>query len=64
MPATQWLMQDLEDGSRLNAIIPPLAIKNPVITIRKFSTSLESMEALLTKGTLTAMYGNFLRCCS
>lgn len=50
----------LEDGSRLNAIIPPLAIKNPVITIRKFSTSLESMEALLTKGTLTASMATFL----
>lgn len=50
----------LEDGSRLNAIIPPLAIKNPVITIRKFSTSLESMEALLTKGTLIASMATFL----
>ena len=50
----------LEDGSRLNAIIPPLAIKNPVITIRKFSSNLESMEALLTKGTLTASMATFL----
>ena len=43
----------LKDGSRLNAIIPPLSLKGPVLTIRKFSKNLDSIDDLLRKGTLT-----------
>ena len=42
----------LRDGSRLNAIIPPLSLKGPVLTIRKFNKNLETIDDLLRKGTL------------
>lgn len=50
----------LRDGSRLNAIIPPLALKWPVLTIRKFTKNLESIDALLLKGALTNDMALFL----
>lgn len=53
----------LRDGSRLNAIIPPLSLKGPVLTIRKFAKELESVEDLLVKGTLTAEMARFLEAC-
>src|SRR6266568_1892464 len=43
----------LPDGSRVNAIIPPLAVKGPSLTIRKFSRDLLGMEDLVRLGTLT-----------
>ena len=53
----------LRDGSRLNAIIPPLSLKGPVLTIRKFAKNLESIDDLLIKGTLTNEMANFLEAC-
>ena len=53
----------LADGSRLNAIIPPLSLKGPVLTIRKFSKELESVTDLLMKGTLTNDMATFLDAC-
>lgn len=53
----------LPDGSRLNAIIPPLSLKGPVLTIRKFSKNLDSIEDLLRKGTLTTHMARFLEAC-
>lgn len=53
----------LRDGSRLNAIIPPLSLKGPVLTIRKFAKELEKVEDLLVKGTLTAEMARFLEAC-
>lgn len=53
----------LRDGSRLNAIIPPLSLKGPVLTIRKFSKKLESVSDLLMKGTLTNDMAMFLDAC-
>ena len=50
----------LKDGSRLNAIIPPLSLKGPVLTIRKFSKNLDSIDDLLRKGTLTTHMTMFL----
>ena len=50
----------LKDGSRLNAIIPPLSLKGPVLTIRKFSKNLDSIDDLLRKGTLTTHMAMFL----
>ena len=50
----------LKDGSRLNAIIPPLSLKGPVLTIRKFSKNLDSIDDLLRKGTLTTDMAMFL----
>lgn len=53
----------LRDGSRLNAIIPPLSLKGPVLTIRKFSKKLEGIEDILLKGTLTNDMAIFLEAC-
>lgn len=50
----------LEDGSRLNAVIPPLSLKGPVITIRKFRRDLESIDDFLRTGTLTPYMARFL----
>jgi pilus assembly protein CpaF len=43
----------LADGSRVNAIIPPLAVDGPVLTIRKFSKEPYGVEELVRFGTLT-----------
>lgn len=53
----------LRDGSRLNAIIPPLSLTGPVLTIRKFAKNLESIDDLLMKGTLTNDMAIFLEAC-
>lgn len=53
----------LRDGSRLNAIIPPLSLKGPVLTIRKFAKNLENIEDLLIKGELTNEMAIFLEAC-
>ena len=50
----------LKDGSRLNAIIPPLSLKGPVLTIRKFSKNLANIEDILRKGTMTIDMAKFL----
>ena len=50
----------LRDGSRLNAIIPPLSLTGPVLTIRKFAKNLESIDDLLLKGDLTNDMAIFL----
>ena len=44
----------LPDGSRVNAIIPPLALRGPTLTIRKFSRDPYTMDDLIAFGTLTA----------
>jgi len=49
----------LEDGSRINAVIPPLS-KNPVITIRKFKKSIVTIDDLIANGTLTPFMAEFL----
>jgi pilus assembly protein CpaF len=43
----------LPDGSRINAIIPPLAVSGPSVTIRKFSRDLLGVDDLVRLGTLT-----------
>ena len=53
----------LSDGSRLNAIIEPLSIKGPVLTIRKFKSELASIEDFLRNGTLTPYMARFLEAC-
>ena len=53
----------LRDGSRLNAIIPPLSLTGPVLTIRKFAKNLESIDDLLMKGMLTNDMALFLESC-
>lgn len=50
----------LKDGSRINAVIPPLSVTGPVITIRKFKVNLETIDDLLRNGTLTPYMARFL----
>jgi pilus assembly protein CpaF len=51
----------LKDGSRVNAIIPPLALKGPCITIRKFSSERLTAEHLIRYGSLSRAMVDFLR---
>jgi len=53
----------LPDGSRVNAIIPPLAIKGPTLTIRKFSRDPFTSEDLISFGTMTKEIARFLKAC-
>ena len=53
----------LRDGSRLNAIIPPLSLTGPIVTIRKFSKRMDSIDDLLRMGTLTTHMAEFLQAC-
>jgi pilus assembly protein CpaF len=53
----------LPDGSRVNAIIPPLALKGPTLTIRKFSRDPYTMDDLIAFGTLSAQSAQFLAAC-
>ncbi len=53
----------LADGSRVNAIIPPLALKGPSLTIRKFSKQRLTVDDLITFGSLTEEWAAFLGAC-
>ncbi len=50
----------LSDGSRINAVIPPLSVKGPIITIRKFRDDMVNIDELLRIGTLTNEMAKFL----
>jgi pilus assembly protein CpaF len=51
----------LPDGSRVNAIIPPLALDGPVLSIRRFAVSRPSLEDLIAKGSLTPAIGEVIK---
>lgn len=53
----------LPDGSRVNAIIPPLSLVGPVLTIRKFAKTPLTVDDLIRFGTLTTEVVDFLRAC-
>ncbi len=53
----------LEDGSRLNAVLPPLSLNGPVLTIRKFKRELSDIEDFLRIGSLTPYMARFLEAC-
>ena len=53
----------LPDGSRVNAIIPPLALDGPVLTIRRFRRRGFTAEELVAAGTLSASLRDFLAGC-
>jgi pilus assembly protein CpaF len=53
----------LPDGSRVNAIIPPLAIRGPCLTIRKFPAHRFTMDDLIELGSMTPSAAVFLRAC-
>ena len=50
----------LPDGSRVNAIIPPLALRGPTLTIRKFSRDPYTMDDLIAFGSITSKAAHFL----
>ncbi|MBI5960984.1 MAG: CpaF family protein [Chloroflexi bacterium] len=53
----------LPDGSRVNAVIRPIALCGPTITIRKFSRKPLTVEDLIRFGTITPEMAEFLRAC-
>ncbi len=53
----------LPDGSRVNAIIPPLAVRGPCLTIRKFPVRRFTMDDLIERGTMPSAAALFLRAC-
>ena len=59
--ATPIVDTRLEDGSRVNIVLPPVAINGPIITIRKFYDSPLTMEKLVRIGTVTEEAAQFLK---
>jgi Flp pilus assembly CpaF family ATPase len=53
----------LPDGSRVNAIIPPLAVKGPCLTVRKFPAQRLTMDDLVDLESITTAAATFLRAC-
>ena len=53
----------LPDGSRVNVIIPPVAIDGPHISIRKFMQTRMTMDDIINLGTLTQYMATFLNAC-
>ncbi len=53
----------LSDGSRVNAIIPPLSLSGPVVTIRKFASNPFTIRDLINFGTLTPQVAAYLKLC-
>ncbi|MDD4312645.1 MAG: ATPase, T2SS/T4P/T4SS family, partial [Eubacteriales bacterium] len=53
----------LADGSRVNAVIAPLSLKGPLLTIRKFSSTPLTIENLIDFGSLTFKMAAFLEAC-
>jgi pilus assembly protein CpaF len=53
----------LPDGSRVNAVIPPISLVGPVLTIRKFAKIPITIENLISFGTLTTEAIEFLKAC-
>jgi pilus assembly protein CpaF len=61
--ASPYVDARLPDGSRVNAIIPPLAVDGPALTIRKFSADPYGSEDLVSFGTFTPAVAEFLSAC-
>ena len=53
----------LADGSRINIILPPLSVRGPILTIRKFARTPLLVSDLIRLGTLTEQAAGFLRGC-
>jgi pilus assembly protein CpaF len=50
----------LPDGSRVNAVIPPIAVKSPTLTIRKFKDTILDYESLIAFGSMTKEIADFI----
>lgn len=53
----------LPDGSRVNAVVPPIALDGAILTIRKFSTEPFTIDDLIALGTITEEAATFLKIC-
>ncbi len=53
----------LPDGSRVNAVVPPVALDGSLLTIRKFATDPFSVDDLISFGTMTPQVAELLRAC-
>jgi len=53
----------LPDGSRVNAVVPPLAVEGPSLTIRKFARDPLTVQDLIGSGSLTEAVAGFLQAC-
>ena len=53
----------LQDGSRVNAVIPPISLVGPVLTIRKFSKNPISIDQLIQFGSISTEAVQFLKAC-
>ena len=53
----------LSDGSRLNAVLPPITLNGPVVTIRKFKKELNGIDDFLRSGAMTNYMARFLSAC-
>ncbi|MEX0983728.1 MAG: CpaF family protein [Actinomycetota bacterium] len=61
--ASPYVDARLPDGSRVNAIVPPLAIDGPSVTIRKFAADPYQADDLVEFGTMTSAVSRFLEAC-
>jgi hypothetical protein len=61
--ASPYVDARLPDGSRVNAVIPPISLVGPVLTIRKFARNPITVEQLIEYGTITAEAVEFLKAC-
>jgi len=61
--ATPYVDARLPDGSRVNAVIPPISLVGPVLTIRKFFKIPLTVEKLISLGTITAEAVELLKAC-
>jgi pilus assembly protein CpaF len=61
--ASPYVDARLPDGSRVNAVIPPLAIDGPCLTIRKFAADPYQADDLVEFGTMTSQVSQFLEAC-
>ena len=51
----------LEDGSRVNVILPPIALEGPIVTIRKFSKRGITIDDMISWGTISKEAADFLK---
>lgn len=61
--ASPFVDARLPDGSRVNAVIPPISLVGPVLTIRKFSKTPITIDQLVQFGTVTPEAVEFLKAC-
>jgi pilus assembly protein CpaF len=60
-----WPLADgrLPDGSRVNVVVPPAAVRGPTLTIRKFARTALTLDDLVRLGTISAPMAELLRAC-